>query len=161
MTGVQTCALPIYLFGFPERTAAGFVGGSSTATLCGLTAGRNHLLNMLGYDVNKKGLFGAPALRVIVGAGAHSTIYKALSIIGLGSERLIKVPTKEDGSISVEAMPEMDERTLLILQAGNVNSGAFDDFEAICRKAKNAGAWVHVDGAFGLWAAASGELRHL
>jgi len=149
------------LFGFPERTAAGFVGGSSTATLCGLTAGRNYLLSKLSYDVNKKGLFGAPEIRVIVGSGAHATIYKALSIIGLGSECLIKVPTKEDGSISLEAMPEMDERTLLILQAGNVNSGAFDDFEAICRKARNAGAWVHVDGAFGLWAAASEELRHL
>ncbi|MDD3169837.1 MAG: pyridoxal-dependent decarboxylase [Eubacteriales bacterium] len=151
----------VSLLGFPENTAAGFVSGSSTATLCGLTAGRNDLLSKLGYDVNKKGLFEAPALRVIVGEGAHSTIYKALSIIGLGSERLIKVPAGEDGSISVKAIPEMDDRTLLILQAGNVNSGAFDDFETICGKARTAGAWVHVDGAFGLWTAASGELCHL
>ena len=151
----------IDLFNFPQNTAAGFVGGSSTATLCGLTAGRNHLLHQLGYDVSTKGLFGAPEIRVILGAGAHSTVYKTLSILGLGSERLIKVPTDEQGRILVDAVPELDNRTLLILQAGNVNSGAFDDFETLCQKARNAGCWVHVDGAFGLWAAASKDLRHL
>ncbi len=149
------------LFNFPENTAAGFVGGSSTATLCGLAAGRNHLLHKLGYDVSTKGLFGAPEFRVILGEGAHSTVYKALSILGLGSERLIKIPTDEQGRILVDSVPELDDRTLLILQAGNVNSGAFDDFETLCQKAGNAGSWVHVDGAFGLWAATSDNLRHL
>ncbi|MFZ5965664.1 MAG: pyridoxal phosphate-dependent decarboxylase family protein [Bacillota bacterium] len=149
------------LLNFPQGTTAGFVGGSSTATLCGLTAGRNHLLNQLGYDVAAKGLFGAPEIRVILGEGAHSTIYKALSILGLGSDRLVKVPTDGQGRILAEAVPELDNRTLLILQAGNVNSGAFDDFEILCQKAKKVGAWVHVDGAFGLWAAASEELKHL
>ncbi len=149
------------LFNLPQSTAAGFVGGSSTATLCGLVAGRNHILHHLGYDVNTKGLFGAPEIRVILGEGAHSTVYKALSILGLGSERLIKVPTDQQGRILVDAVPELDDRTLLILQAGNVNSGAFDDFETLCQKARNTGCWVHVDGAFGLWAAASEELRHL
>lgn len=149
------------LLNLPEGTAAGFVGGSSTATLCGLTAGRNYLLEQLGYDVVKKGLFGAPEIRVILGAGAHSTIYKALSILGLGSERLIRVPADNQGRIIVDAVPELDNQTLLILQAGNVNSGAFDNFEALCQKAKNAGSWVHVDGAIGLWATASKELKHL
>ena len=149
------------LLNLPPDTAAGFVGGSSTATLCGLTAGRNHLLNKLGYDVSKKGLFGAPEIRVVLGEGAHSTVYKALSILGLGSERIIKVPEDNQGRINPDLVPELDERTLLILQAGNVNSGAFDDFNTLCQKAKKAGAWVHVDGAFGLWAAASDNLNHL
>lgn len=145
------------LFGFPKGTAVGFVSGSSTATICGLTAGRNHLLNKLGYDVGKKGLFGAPELRVVLGEGAHSTVYKALSILGLGSERVITVPMDEQGRIREELVPELDNHTLLILQAGNVNSGAFDPFEKLCQRAREAGAWVHVDGAFGLWAAASRE----
>ena len=149
------------LFNLPQNTAAGFVGGSSTATLCGLTAGRNQLLHQLGYDVGKKGLFGAPEIRVILGEGAHSTIYKALSILGLGSERIIKVPADKQGRISVDDVPELDNRTLLILQAGNVNSGSFDNINTLCQRARNAGSWVHVDGAFGLWAAASEELRYL
>lgn len=149
------------LFNLPEGTAAGFVGGSSTATLCGLTAGRNYLLEQSGYDVSKKGLFSAPEIRVILGEGTHSTVYKALSILGLGSERLIKVPMDSQGRIKADALPVLDNRTLLILQAGNVNSGAFDDFETICIKARDAGSWVHVDGAFGLWAAASEKLKHL
>ena len=149
------------LFKFPINTAAGFVGGSSTATLCGLTAGRNYLLNKLGYDVSKNGLFGAPEIRVILGEGAHSTVYKALSILGLGSERLIKVPVDDQGRIKPELVPELNERTLLILQAGNINSGAFDDFKTLCQKARKSGAWVHVDGAFGLWAAASDNLNYL
>ncbi len=149
------------LFGFPPETAAGFVGGSSTATLCGLTAGRNRLMEQTGYDVSRKGLFGAPEIRVVLGEGAHSSVYKALSILGLGSDRIIKVPMDAQGRISVDAVPKLDSRTLLILQAGNVNTGAFDDFDILCRKARNAGSWVHVDGAFGLWAAASGRLNHL
>jgi glutamate/tyrosine decarboxylase-like PLP-dependent enzyme len=149
------------LFNFPEGTAAGFVSGSSTASLCGLAAGRNHLLNNLGYDVSKKGLFGAPEIRVIIGEGAHSTIYKALSILGLGSDRIIKVPTDDQGRIMEDLVPELDKRTLLILQAGNVNSGAFDNFEILCERARKADAWVHVDGAFGLWAAACDKLSHL
>lgn len=149
------------LLNLPEETVAGFVGGSSTATLCGLTAGRNHLFNQLGYDVAKKGLFNAPDLKVVVGDQAHSTIYKALSIIGLGSERIIKVPSDNQGRMTAENLPPLDNQTLLILQAGNVNSGAFDDFEKICSIANEAGAWIHVDGAFGLWARASRSMDAL
>ncbi len=149
------------LLGLPDGTAAGFVSGSSTATLCGVAAARNHLLNNQGYDVGAKGLFGAPEIKVVLSEGAHSTIYKALSILGLGSERIIKVPMDGQGRIREDLVPELDDRTLLILQAGNVNSGAFDRFGMLCEKARAAGAWVHVDGAFGLWAAASESLKHL
>ncbi len=149
------------LLKLPEETAAGFVGGSSTATLCGLTTGRNYILNNLGYDVAKKGLFNAPEIKVVLGEQAHSTIYKALSIIGLGAERIIKVPSDEQGRIRADKLPELDSSTLLILQAGNVNSGAFDDFKNICPLANRANAWIHVDGAFGLWALASDRMKPL
>lgn len=149
------------LLGLPAGTAAGFVSGTSTATLCGLTAGRDFLLRRQGWDVNGQGLFGAPEVRVVLGAEAHSTVFKALSILGLGKDRLIKVPTDDQGRMRADALPELDDKTLLILQAGNVNSGAFDPFAEICAKARAANAWVHIDGAFGLWAALSPKLHHL
>ena len=149
------------LLGLPDNTFAGFVSGSSTASLCGLIAGRNYLLSNMGYDVTKEGLFNAPEIKVIVGEGTHSTIYKTLSIIGLGNARVIIVPSDEQGCIIADKIPELDDKTLLILQAGNVNSGAFDDFNTICKKANKAGAWIHVDGAFGLWAATSKKMNHL
>ena len=149
------------LFGLPEGSAAGFVGGSATANLCGIAAGRDHLLAKCGWDASSKGLFGAPELKVVVGDGAHATVFKALSILGLGGERLVPVPTDGQGRLRPDGLPALDERTLLILQAGNVNSGAFDPFAEICPRAREAGAWVHIDGAFGLWAASSPRLRHL
>lgn len=149
------------LLSFPEEAVAGFVSGSSTASICGLLAGRNYLLGNLGYDVSKHGLFDAPEIKVVLGEGAHSTIYKALSIIGLGNGRLIKVPADDQGRICTDKIPELDNKTLLILQAGNVNSGAFDNFDTICKKANEAGSWVHVDGAFGLWAAANPNMDRL
>lgn len=151
----------VSLLGLPESTAAGFVGGSSTATLCALATGRNYLLKAAGYDVAAQGLFGAPEIKVVLSEGSHSTVYKALSILGLGSERVLKVPMDHEGRIRQDLVPEMDNRTLLILQAGNVNTGAFDQFDSLCEKARKAGAWVHVDGAFGLWAATSSSLKHL
>lgn len=149
------------LLKLPDDTVAGFVSGSSTATICGLLAGRNYLLGNLGYDVTGKGLFNAPQIKIVLSEEAHSTVFKALSIIGLGNTKLIKVPTDGQGRIKADEIPELDNRTLLILQAGNVNTGAFDDFDSICRKANAAGAWVHIDGAFGLWAAACEKMNHL
>ncbi|HOR54566.1 MAG TPA: aminotransferase class V-fold PLP-dependent enzyme [Synergistales bacterium] len=149
------------LFGLPEGSAAGFIGGSATANLCGIAAGRDHLLAQCGWEASSKGLFGAPELKVVVGDGAHATVFKALSILGLGRERLVRVPTDGQGRLRPDGLPALDERTLLILQAGNVSSGAFDPFAEICPRAREAGAWVHIDGAFGLWAAASPRLRHL
>ncbi|MFA6506101.1 MAG: aminotransferase class V-fold PLP-dependent enzyme [Treponemataceae bacterium] len=149
------------LLHLPEGTAAGFVGGTSTATLCGLAVGRDELLRKAGYDVGARGLFGAPEIKVILGAQAHSTVYKALSILGLGRERVISVPVDDEGRIRPESVPELDDRSLLILQAGNVSTGSFDPFKTLCEKARKAGSWVHVDGAFGLWAAASDTRRKL
>lgn len=151
----------VQLLRLPEETAAGFVGGTSTATLCGLAAGRDELLRRAGWEAGDRGLFGAPEIRVLIGDQAHASVLKCLALLGLGRERVIKVPTDDQGRMSAEALPRMDDRTLLILQAGNVGSGAFDPFAAIVPRARQAGAWVHVDGAFGLWASASPRLRHL
>lgn len=149
------------LLGLPNETVAGFVSGSSTATIIGLTTGRNFLLKNLGYDAIRNGLIDAPKIKIVIGEGAHSTVYKALSIIGLGNNTLIKVPADEQQRIRIDKIPELDNKTLLILQAGNVNSGSFDNFSAICKKANEVGAWVHVDGAFGLWAAANERFNHI
>jgi glutamate/tyrosine decarboxylase-like PLP-dependent enzyme len=149
------------LFNLPTETVAGFVGGTSMATMCGLAAARYALLKKLGWDVNKNGLFGAPPIRVVVSEQAHGTVYKALSLLGLGRERVELIPSDGEGRITVSLMPKLDSTTLVILQAGNVNSGSFDDFDPICTEAQKVGAWVHIDGAFGLWAAASPSRNHL
>jgi len=151
----------IELLGLPAGSVAGFVSGTSMATFCGLAAGRYALLQRAGWDVNAQGLFGAPPIRVVVGAEAHGSVFKALALLGLGKERVELVPTDEQGRMRAERLPALDERTLVITQAGNVNSGAFDPFDDICDRAQAAGAWVHIDGAFGLWAAASADKRHL
>jgi len=140
----------VELLGLPEGTAAGFVSGSSAATLCGIVAGRNYLLKNKGYDVAAKGLFGAPPIRVVLSEEAHSTVFKALSILGLGSERVELIKSDFEGRIDCTQIPTLDDNTLLILQAGNVNTGAFDNFDTICKEAREKGTWVHVDGAFGL-----------
>jgi glutamate/tyrosine decarboxylase-like PLP-dependent enzyme len=149
------------LLGLPAGCVAGFVGGTSTATAVGLAAARHELLRRQGWDVNADGLFGAPPIRVVIGAEAHGTVFKALALLGLGRDRVEKVPVDGQGRMIASAIPALDDRTLVFAQAGNVNTGAFDPFEAICDQAAAAGAWVHVDGAFGLWAAASPRLRHL
>lgn len=149
------------LLGLPAETAAGFVSGTSIATACGLAAGRNEILKRQGWDVASKGLFGAPPIRVVLGEQAHATVFKALALIGLGKDRVEKVAVDSQGRMLADKMPELDAHTLVILQAGNVNSGSFDPIDEICEGARNAGAWIHVDGAFGLWAAASGKKRHL
>jgi len=149
------------LLELPSGTAAGFVSGTSSATLCGLAAARNELLKGQGWDVNAEGLFGAPAIRVILGEQAHATVFKALALLGLGQARVETVPVDDQGRMIPDRMPELDAGCLVITQAGNVNSGAFDPIAGICKRARNVGAWVHVDGAFGLWAAASRSRKYL
>ena len=151
----------IELLGLPPVCVAGFVSGTSMATMCGLAAGRHELLRRQGWDVNGQGLFGAPPFRVVVGAEAHSTVFKALALLGLGKERVELVPVDEQGRMRADRLPVLDSNTLLILQAGNVNSGSFDPLDELCERARAAGSWVHIDGAFGLWAAASAKYRHL
>jgi glutamate/tyrosine decarboxylase-like PLP-dependent enzyme len=129
--------------------------------MCGLAAGRYELLRRQSWDVNSKGLFGAPPFRVVVGAEAHGTVFKALALLGLGKDRVEIAAVDAQGRIDPAQMPNLDSNTLLILQAGNVNSGSFDPLDELCQRANTAGAWVHIDGAFGMWAAASQQKRHL
>jgi glutamate/tyrosine decarboxylase-like PLP-dependent enzyme len=145
----------VELLHLPIGTAAGFVSGTSTATLCGLAAGRNELLKRLGWDVNSDGLFGAPNLRVVLSEQSHATVFKALGLLGLGKGRVELVPTDRQGRMMTDQMPKLDNHCLIIAQAGNVNSGAFDPLDEIGDRAQLANAWVHIDGAFGLWAAGS------
>lgn len=149
------------LLNLPERTVAGFVSGTSSANLCGLAAARYRLLKRQGWDINDHGLNNAPPIRIVTGKHAHSTILKAISILGFGKDNIEWVDVDDQGRIIAEKMPELDDKTILILQAGNVNSGSFDPFEAACTKANEANAWVHIDGAFGLWAQAVNGLKHL
>ncbi len=149
------------IFHLPDTTVAGFVSGTSSANLCGLAASRNRLLKNQHWDVNSNGLFGAPNIRIVAGRQAHSTVIKAIGLLGFGQNSIEFVEVDDQGRIIPDLIPELDSRTLLILQAGNVNSGSFDDFSRICEKARNAGAWIHIDGAFGLWAGAAEQLKHL
>jgi glutamate/tyrosine decarboxylase-like PLP-dependent enzyme len=143
------------LFKLPEGTAAGFVSGTSMSLMCGIAVGRNQILERQGWDVVAQGLFGAPEVKVVLGEQAHSAVFKALSFVGLGRDRVNLAPCDNQGRIIPEELPELDEHTLLILSAGNVNSGSFDPMQELCERGREAGAWIHVDGAFGLWAAAS------
>lgn len=149
------------LFDLPEGTAAGFVSGSSVANLCGLAAARYRIMQRNDYDLYKKGLRGSPPIRLVTGKHTHSSVLKALSILGFGQDDIEWVDVDDQGRILVDAIPVLDQNTILILQAGNVSSGSFDNFEAICSVAKEANAWVHIDGAFGLWAGAVSQLKHL
>lgn len=145
------------LLGLPPTSGGTFVTGATMANMAGLAAARHALLARQGWDVEARGLFGAPDLNVIVSDDVHVSVIKALGLLGLGRERVQRVPTDAQGRMRAEALPPLDERTIICIQAGNVNSGAYDPARAICERARAAEAWVHVDGAFGLWAAAAPE----
>jgi glutamate/tyrosine decarboxylase-like PLP-dependent enzyme len=131
------------------------------ANFTGLAAARHALLERAGWDVENNGLFGAPPLTVVVGREAHISLIKALGMLGMGRNWVVRVPVDSQGRIQPSELPPLDGRTLVCIQAGNVNTGAFDRALEICQRARDAGAWVHVDGAFGLWAAASPRYSHL
>ena len=139
----------------PADAGVGFVTGATMANFCGLAAARHAILERQGWDVEAKGLFSAPEIKVIVGAEVHVSLLKALSLLGLGRERVIQVPVDCQGRMIAGLLPAVDRNTIVCIQAGNVNSGAFDPADKICDLAHQAGAWVHVDGAFGLWAKAA------
>lgn len=147
------------LLGLPAGATATFCGGASVANLSGILAGRDALLARLGWDVGEQGLWGAPLLRVVTGTEAHVSVHKALRLAGFGRRQVVEVETDEAGRVRADRMPALDERTLVVLQAGNVNTGASDPFDPVVGRAHDGGAWVHVDGAFGLWAAVSPRLR--
>jgi glutamate/tyrosine decarboxylase-like PLP-dependent enzyme len=143
------------LLGLPSGSGAGFVTGTTMANFSALAAARTALLKRAGWDVEEDGLFGAPPIDVVVGDEVHVSVLKALSMLGLGRSRLTRVPADDQGRMRLDALPRLDDRTLVCVQAGNVNTGAFDPIGDICARAHEAGSWVHVDGAFGLWAAVS------
>ncbi len=149
------------LLGLPAQSGVGFVSGTTTANFSALAAARTALLQGAGWDVEEDGLFGAPPIQVVVGDEVHISLLKALSLLGLGRSRLTRVPVDNQGRIRADQLPRLDDRTLVCLQAGNVNTGAFDPAGEICVRAHDAGAWVHIDGAFGLWAAVSPQYAPL
>jgi glutamate/tyrosine decarboxylase-like PLP-dependent enzyme len=145
----------------PAGSAGGFVTGATLANFTALAAARHALLERAGWDVEALGLFDAPPLTVVVGEEVHVSLLKALALLGLGRDRVVRVPPDAQGRIRPDQVPSLDERTIVCLQAGNVNTGAIDPVGEIARVAHRDHAWVHVDGAFGLWAAAAPTRAHL
>jgi glutamate/tyrosine decarboxylase-like PLP-dependent enzyme len=151
----------VALFELPEQTAAGFVTGATVANFTALAAARHAVLARVGWNVEADGLFGAPQITVIAGAEAHPTLLKSLGMLGLGRSRIVRVAVDGQGRMRPDELPPIAGPTIVCLQAGNVNTGAFDPFGPLIERAHRDGAWVHVDGAFGLWAKATASLRHL
>jgi glutamate/tyrosine decarboxylase-like PLP-dependent enzyme len=145
----------------PRDAAGAFVTGGTVANLTALAAARHRVLANAGWAVEADGLFGAPPITVIVGGEAHPTLTKSLGVLGLGRKRIVRVPVDGQGRMRAEALPPIAGPTIVCVQAGNVNTGAFDPIAEITRRAHEAGAWVHVDGAFGLWARATPMRAHL
>jgi glutamate/tyrosine decarboxylase-like PLP-dependent enzyme len=153
------------LLGLPRGVSFAFVTGTQMAHATALAAARNEVLTRAGWDVERDGLAGAPPIRVLTGEKAHSTLPRALRLIGLGTGSLVPVAVDDQGRMRLDALDEAlasgDGPTILCAQAGEVNTGSFDPLGEIADAAAIAGAWLHVDGAFGLWAAASPRLAHL
>jgi len=155
------------LFGLPAGSSVGFTTGATMASFTALAAGRHAVLRRVGWNVEEDGLLGAPSLAVVVGDEAHVTIFASLQMLGLGRSRVYRVATDEQGRMRPDGLGDVlrglgDTPTLVCAQAGNVNTGSFDPLEAVADAvAEQPNAWLHVDGAFGLWAATSPELRHL
>lgn len=145
----------------PAGSGVGFVTCATQANFSGLAAARHALLARRGWNVEAQGLFGAPPITVVVGDEVHVSVLKALTMLGMGRERVVRVPVDGQGRMRADALPPLDDNTIVCIQAGNVNTGALDPAHEIITQAKAAGAWVHVDGAFGLWAAASPDYAQL
>jgi glutamate/tyrosine decarboxylase-like PLP-dependent enzyme len=153
------------LLGLPEGASFGFVTGGQMAHFTCLAAARHHLLARVGWEVERDGLSGASSIRVVAGANRHATLDRALRFLGIGTASIHEVPADHQGRMLAEALQDelgrADGPTIVCAQAGDVNTGAFDDLQAAADASGAAGAWLHIDGAFGLWAAASPALRHL
>lgn len=151
----------IDLFGLPADCGGALVTGATMANFTALAAARQAVFEQVGWDVQANGLIGAPPISIIAGAEAHATLLKAFAMLGLGRDTVIRVATDAEGRIDPAAMPPIDRPAIVCLQAGNVNGGAFDPAGPLIDAAHAAGAWVHVDGAFGLWAATAPARAHL
>ena len=143
----------------------GFVTGATVANFVCLAAARGEVLREVGWNVDANGLFGAPPITIIIGDDAHTTVFSALQFLGLGHDRVVRIPTDDQGRMQIphfaEAIAKAKGPTIVIAQAGQINTGAFDCFADIVPLVKKAGAWLHVDGAFGLWARACDATKHL
>jgi glutamate/tyrosine decarboxylase-like PLP-dependent enzyme len=149
------------LAGLPETAWGAFVTGTTVGNATALAAARTAVLADVGWDSTADGLFGAPEITVVVGDEVHPSLLKALGIVGLGRDRVIRVPVDDQGRMRADALPPIEGPTIVCLQAGNVNTGSFDPLGEIIPRVKESGAWVHVDGAFGFWAAVTPTHRHL
>jgi glutamate/tyrosine decarboxylase-like PLP-dependent enzyme len=147
--------------GLPASVEGALVTGATMANFTCLAAARNRVLQQYGWDVDRQGLFGAPALTVFVGEEAHASLYKVLSMLGLGRSRVSRVAVDGQGRMRCDRLPPIEGPAIVCIQAGNVNSGAFDPADEVIAWAQRSNAWVHVDGAFGLWALASADHAHL
>lgn len=147
--------------GLPAGTWGAFLTGTTVANIAALAAAQTAVLAETGWDAVGDGLYGAAPVSVVIGEEAHPSLVKALGVAGLGRNRVLTVPVDDQGRMRADAMPDVDPPAIVCVQAGNVNTGAFDPMAEIIPAAKEMGAWVHVDGAFGFWAAASPSLRHL
>jgi glutamate/tyrosine decarboxylase-like PLP-dependent enzyme len=147
--------------GLPQDCEIGLVTGATGANFTSMITARHALLARAGWNVEEDGMFGAPPIDVVVGAEVHSSMLKALTMAGFGKKRMKLVDVDQQGRMLAAKLPQLSPNTIVCVQAGNVNSGSFDPVAEICALAKDAGAWVHMDGAIGLWAAASPKYRHL
>nr|WP_298895894.1 pyridoxal-dependent decarboxylase [uncultured Altererythrobacter sp.] len=146
------------VLGLPSQSSVGFVTGASLANLQSLAVARAALLRRSGWDMAERGLNGAPPIRIVTSAAIHPTVRKMMHVLGFGNADITAVPCDEEGRVLPDAMPAVDEHTIVVLQAGCVNTGASDPFHTIADHIEGTGAWLHIDGAFGLWAAASPKL---
>ncbi|MEM8984749.1 MAG: pyridoxal-dependent decarboxylase [Pseudomonadota bacterium] len=149
------------LFDLPANCGGSFVTGATVANFTALAAARHAVLKNAGWDVEADGLFGAPPISVITSAETHPSVTKSLGMLGLGRSRVSAVPTDSTGALRIDQLPPIDGPTIICTQVGNVNTGASDPIAAICQRTAGTNAWVHVDGAFGLWLKASPSRRHL
>jgi len=147
------------LLGLPADCGGAFVTGATVANFTALAAARHSVLTRAGWNVEAEGLFGAPPITVVTGDEAHPSLIKALGLLGLGRRRVVRVPVDGQGRIRAQALPALRGPTIVCAQAGNVNTGASDPFAEIAERIRGSGAWLHIDGAFGLWAAAAPSLR--
>lgn len=149
------------LLHLPSECEGGFVSGATMANFTALAAARSAVLKQTGWNVEADGLFGAPPITVIVGEEAHPTLLKSLGMLGLGRSRVLRCPVDDQGRMIPDRMPPFEGPTIVCTQAGNINTGAFDPIATIADLVHESGGWVHVDGAFGLWAAAAPGRAHL
>lgn len=153
----------VELLGLPHGAGGGFVTGTTSAHIATMSAARDHLLEHVGWNARADGLFGAPAITVVVSEESHSTFFKALAVVGLGRARVVRVPVDSQGRMRADAVPRVTGPTIVCLQAGNVNTGSFDPFREVITALHQSDQplWVHIDGAFGLWARVAPERAYL